>query len=233
MRRILENTTQPYLSILLQPAQRARFRYESEMQGKHGSIIGLIDRYDDDENKKDLTQKIGEKLRNKLFESKRPGRQKMYPTVQLHNFVGEAKIRCSLYQVGRPFKHYHTFFYPKRTEIMVSSKSKYRAVFDGLSITHTARKAIDIVIMQKLELEFLRKKGRKPGPGDRQKLLIEAKKEAALVDLNKVCLRFDAEIFVDEKWVPLGRPIYSKPIYSTSKKRCSFNKMLPFLGRQN
>lgn len=214
-----EIRTEPYLSIVLQPAQRARFRYESEMQGKHGSIMGIIDRYDDDDSKKDLTQKIREKLREKICKNKRTGRQKEYPTVQLHNFDGEARIRCSLYQVGRPFKHYHTFYYPDRSEVTVSNKHKHKyfAVFDGLSITHTAKRSIDAIMMQKQELAFQRKKGRKPSPGDKQKLLTEAKKEAALVDLNKVCLRFDAEQFVDGKWISIGQPIYSKPIYSTSK----------------
>jgi len=34
------NSPEPYLEIIIQPQSKFRFRYKSEMSGKHGSLLG-------------------------------------------------------------------------------------------------------------------------------------------------------------------------------------------------
>lgn len=71
----------PHLTIMEQPVDKFRFRYQSEMHGTHGSLMGVN------------TEKS----------------KKTFPTVKLHGFRGEAKIRCSLFQVdpNRRAAHSH------------------------------------------------------------------------------------------------------------------------------
>lgn len=70
----------PYLKITEQPIDKFRFRYKSEMHGTHGCLTGIS------------TNKI----------------KRTFPTVQLMNFIGDAIIRCSLYQVETLNKLHHS-----------------------------------------------------------------------------------------------------------------------------
>lgn len=73
---------QPYLQIIEQPIDTFRFRYKTEIKSErlgnhstHGSLTGINTGTGTKKNKR------------------------TYPTCQLMNFTGVAKIRCSLHQV--------------------------------------------------------------------------------------------------------------------------------------
>lgn len=63
-----------------QPVDKFRFRYQSEMHGTHGSLMGR------------RTEKS----------------KKVYPTVELRGYNGNAIIRCTLYQVDGAKRSAHS-----------------------------------------------------------------------------------------------------------------------------
>ncbi|KAE8751063.1 Relish, partial [Frankliniella occidentalis] len=173
------------LRIIEQPVPMFRFRYRSEMNGAHGSLLG---------------------------QSENPKR-KTYPTVELVNYDGEAIIRCSLYTATPPhIPHMHQLIAKPSNnreildhEVTVSDRNGYRAEFRGLGIVHMAKKNLTKELMRKKEKDLIEKLKRQknlPHFGDeRQQIALKemlpqleaaAKRDAETMDANKLRLCFEA-----------------------------------------
>lgn len=198
------NLSQPYLSITEQPVSKFRFRYMSEMHGTHGSLTG-----------------------QSTSRSK-----KTFPSVHLHNFCGEATIRCSLFQIPKfghdmATPHSHSLVIrsgndPKQDkkdphEVIVSPSHGYSAVFQAMGIIHTARKYIETELLRKLVLRTEFKLGRTLTMLEHERFKLKAKKDAADMNLNQVSLCFEAFERRNGEWIEMCRPIYSAPINNMSK----------------
>lgn len=190
-----------YLSIVEEPVNKFRFRYISEMHGTHGSLTGQS------------TSRT----------------KKSFPTVHLHNFGGEATIRCSLFQIqkfGHEMASPHSHSLVIRSgvedkkdphEIVVSPSNGYSAVFQGMGIIHTARKYIEHELLGKLVSRAEFKSNRSLTMLEMEKFKLKAKKEAGDMNLNQVSLCFEAFERRNGEWVELCRPVYSTPINNMSK----------------
>ncbi|KAG5891588.1 hypothetical protein JTB14_022253 [Gonioctena quinquepunctata] len=196
--------TQPRASLHLveQPTDRFRFRYKSEMAGTHGSLTGM---------------------------NSDKSRKQTYPTVELRNCTGTAIVRCSIYQtnaVGQDFMpHAHRLIMKKGKEeqddphdLVIGQEDGYRAVFHGMGIIHTAKKNIVQELMRKkiqLKKEFIaRSEGKSRELTTKEVVEIKglAESESKSINLNIVCLRFDAFIKQNGVLFPLCDPIYSHGI---------------------
>ncbi|KAL4708286.1 hypothetical protein ACJJTC_007692 [Scirpophaga incertulas] len=112
----------PYLRILVQPQQYFRFRYQSEMVGTHGCLLG--ETY---------------------------GKTKTHPTVELVNYTGRAVIRCRLAQDRSPKEHPHKLLEDEqdRDVSSVVPEQTYKVAFSGMGIIHTAKKDVPKLLYQK------------------------------------------------------------------------------------
>lgn len=188
----------PYLTMVEEPVEKFRFRYKSEMHGTHGSLSGRSS----------------------------SSTKKTFPTVQLNNFHGQATVRCTLSQLPsfrnpRPAPHSHSLVIrlgndDKKDphEIKVSQAQGYLAVFQGMGIIHTARKFIEDELFAKFlaRMEFERTQAI-----DKDALKCWAKREATEMNLNQVCLCFEAFEQNGNDWIRITDPIYSKPINNMSR----------------
>ncbi|KAF5293198.1 hypothetical protein FQA39_LY13666 [Lamprigera yunnana] len=194
----------PSLKILEQPVDRFRFRYKSEMSGTHGSLCGLTsDR----------------------------SRKQTYPCVQLLNYNEPAVIRCSLYQYGRENTAYSRQLHAHRLvkkqgaeeiddphEIVVNSDSGYIANFHSMGIIHTAKKFIIPELIRKntrlKKEEIARADGELRPLTKKEDIDIRslAEKESKCINLNVVCLRFDAYKVYNSVYYPLCEPVYTHAI---------------------
>uniref|UniRef100_A0A182QGU8 RHD domain-containing protein n=1 Tax=Anopheles farauti TaxID=69004 RepID=A0A182QGU8_9DIPT len=196
---------EPHLVILEQPVDKFRFRYQSEMHGTHGSLMGI------------RTEKS----------------KKTFPTVELRGYSGEAKVRCSLYQVD-PLKrapHSHHLVIKAGEQDMIDphdmdvgggavgdstsgSGSSYVACFQGMGIIHTAKKFIVEELYKKLCKHRLCELNREPTEREKEQMRKDAEQMARAMNLNQVCLCFQAyrvEVGTG-RWVPLCEPVYSNAI---------------------
>ncbi|XP_037036644.1 nuclear factor NF-kappa-B p110 subunit isoform X3 [Bradysia coprophila] len=183
----------PYIQITEQPIDKFRFRYKSEMHGTHGCLSGLS------------TNKV----------------KKTFPTAELKNFHGEAIIRCSLFQVDTLTKLHHSHSLVVRKDnddikdphdVEVSPSKGYTAVFVGMGIIHTAKRFIVEELHEKLVRRTTFEKGREITERENQQLLTRAENEAKNMNLNKVCLCFEAFYLIDDNWVSICEPALSNPI---------------------
>lgn len=192
---------EPCLTMTEEPVNKFRFRYISEMHGTHGSLTGPS------------TSRT----------------KKTFPSVHLHNFYGEATIRCSLFQIQKfshemPTPHSHSLVIRSGNEdkkdpheIIVSPAHGYTAVFQGMGIIHTARKYIEPELLSKLTSRAEFKLGRPLTALELEKFKLKAKKEAAEMNLNQVTLCFEAFERRNGEWFEICRPIFSVPINNMSK----------------
>lgn len=183
----------PYLTIIEEPVEKFRFRYKSEMHGTHGSLTGRTS----------------------------SGSKKTFPSVQLHNFVGQATIRCTLSQLPtnrkpNPAPHSHSLVVREGNqdkkdphELTVSQAQGYLAVFQSMGIIHTARKFIEAELFEKFRL--------RSDTVDKEIIKDWAKREASEMNLNQVCLCFEAFEKRGGEYIRISNPIYSKPINNMSK----------------
>lgn len=186
----LQSTAQ--LVIIEQPVEKFRFRYKSEMHGTHGSLMGI------------QTEKS----------------KKTFPTVELRGYNARAVIRCRLYQVEVPQPHSHRLVVRKGDEdindphdVSVSPEDGFRAVFQGMGIIHTAKKHIVEELIVKKEREKKFELGRQLTTREISQIKLNAEKEAKAMNLNQVCLGFQAfGIQNDGSWVKICEPVFSKPI---------------------
>ncbi|XP_066251722.1 nuclear factor NF-kappa-B p110 subunit isoform X1 [Euwallacea similis] len=193
----------PRLSIVEEPTNKFRFRYKSEMAGTHGSLCGMN----------------SDKARKQTF-----------PAVELHNFPGKAVIRCSIYQynVTDDFKpHPHRLIMKRGKEefddphdIVVSPNAEdgFIARFHSMGIIHTARKNIVGELVRKksqLKRELIATL-----EGNMRDLTIKeiteikglAEQESKSINLNIVCLRFDAFLIKNGIRNPICPPVFSHGI---------------------
>ncbi|XP_015591456.1 nuclear factor NF-kappa-B p100 subunit isoform X2 [Cephus cinctus] len=190
----------PQLRIVVQPVDKFRFRYRSEMMGTHGSLLGA---------------------------SSTSNRKKQAPSVELLNYPGRAVIRCTLVTSDQTQRIPHAHHLVRREdnndrddpyEIEVSQEKGYIASFQGMGIIHTAKKHIKDELITKMKLEALEKARRSNVDANltiREETQIKMDAEAAQknMNLNSVALRFEALYYgQNDVLVPLTKPVYSNPI---------------------
>ncbi|CAH1173836.1 unnamed protein product [Phaedon cochleariae] len=193
------------LEFIEQPTDRFRFRYKSEMAGTHGSLTGV---------------------------NSDKSRKQTYPTVEVRNCVGKVIVRCSIYQLATNpanqkdfMPHAHRLIMKKGKDelddphdIEIGPEEGYRAVFHGMGIIHTAKKNIVSELTRKksqLKKEFIaRTEGKIRELTTKELVEIKglAESESKSINLNIVCLRFDAFIKQNGILFPLCEPIYSHGI---------------------
>ncbi|XP_056647921.1 nuclear factor NF-kappa-B p105 subunit-like isoform X1 [Diorhabda sublineata] len=198
----MEQEQRASLHFIEQPTDRFRFRYKSEMAGTHGSLTGI---------------------------NSDKSRKPTYPTVEVKNCSGTVIVRCSIYQsnaVGKDFlPHAHRLIMKKGREehddphdITVWPENGYRAVFQGMGIIHTAKKNIVTELLRKkvqLKKEFIaRTEGKMRELTTKELAEIKglAESESKSINLNIVCLRFDAFIKDNGILYPICDPIFSHSI---------------------
>lgn len=183
---------EPYLEIVQEPQRKYRYRYKSEIKkGSHGSLNGRTPRSS--------------------------------PTVRLRNWNKKAVIRVTLCQVqvakldGERDPHFHSLLIRSLGtdkydphDFEVSPKNDYTAICQRMVIIHTGQNVAKKVLMEKLSYEY----GDQPLDADQKRALkIRIKRASTGINVNQVCLRFEA--FVCDE--PICRPVYSIPINNSSK----------------
>lgn len=161
--------------------------------------------------------------------------KKSFPSVRLHNFNGEALIRCSLFQMRTssqdvPVPHSHRLVVrcgnknkKDPHEMTVSQQHGYTANFQGMGIIHTARKYIEGELYDKLKDRAEFEYGRKITQKESDELQIKAKKYSTDMNLNQVSLCFEAYERVNGMWTHLCPPLFSAPINNLSMFHFYFN----------
>lgn len=182
----------PMLHITEQPVEKFRFRYKSEMHGTHGSLMG-----------------------NTSVKNKRT-----FPTVELRGYDKEAIIRCSLYQTDTLKRSQHSHRLVVRNgdtdrddphDVIVSPEKGYTAIYQGMGIIHTAKKYINEELIKKRILEKQVELGRGLSTREESKIKLLADQEARTMNLNQVCLCFQAYRVENNKWIKLCET-FSNPI---------------------
>lgn len=189
------------ISILVQPMEKFRFRYKSEMVGTHGSLLGVFN---------------GRK-RNK----------NNVPTVRLNNFLDKAIIRCTLVTIDEDFRIPHAHKLVRRIDsadvgephyIEVSPHNDFTAEFNGMGIIHTARKNVKDEIVRKLRDETLEERKRLNINAtlsfrDETQIKADAEQYQKSINLNSVVLCFQGFIKDEHNIMrPITAPVYSNPI---------------------
>lgn len=188
----------PHLVIHEQPVDKFRFRYKSEMHGTHGSLTGASS-----------------------------GKKKTFPAVELQGFVGAAIIRCSLHQTDdhRDRLHSHSLVVRRDNEdcrdphdVVVNTSVGFRAEFPGMGIIHTAKRFIvDELYDKLLERHQLINTMREATQLERERVRLRAETESKQMNLNQVCLCFEAFRQVNDQFERLCEPVYSRPINNMSE----------------
>jgi nuclear factor NF-kappa-B p105 subunit len=193
--------TAPHLKIIEQPIDRFRFRYKSEMTGTHGSLCGQnSDRV----------------------------RKQTYPTIELCNFNKRAIVRCSIYQHNTKEDHKpHAHRLIKKQgkgevddphDAFVSPEDGFVYTFHSMGIIHTAKKnLIPELVKKKTHLkkeEIARLEGKRRELTQKEEVEIKglAEAESKSINLNVVCLRFDAFYKSNGVLLPICPPVYSHTI---------------------
>ncbi|XP_008215383.1 nuclear factor NF-kappa-B p100 subunit isoform X1 [Nasonia vitripennis] len=197
---IPNNSTE--LKIVVQPVDKFRFRYKSEMMGTHGSLLG---------------------------EREETSHKKEVPTAQLINcHLPEAVIRCTLVTADEDRRFPHAHHLVKKDgnsdkddphDINVSRENNYTAMFCNMGIIHTAKKNIKEEIMRKRKIEVMEEKKRKnfenPVISTREDLemKMEAEKAQKWMNLNSVALCFQGFApGANDVLIPITEKVYSRPI---------------------
>uniref|UniRef100_A0A6P7GKC5 Nuclear factor NF-kappa-B p110 subunit n=1 Tax=Diabrotica virgifera virgifera TaxID=50390 RepID=A0A6P7GKC5_DIAVI len=208
----MEGPTTPSatLHFVEQPTDRFRFRYKSEMAGTHGSLTGI---------------------------NSDKSRKPTYPTVELRNCGNHDKvvIRCSIYQANANpkgfYPHAHRLMMKRGREefddphdVEVGHEDGFRAVFQGMGIIHTAkRNLVTELVRKKVQLQEEHVARTENRRGLTQKEVVEikglAESESKSINLNIVCLRFDAYIKKNGILFPLCEPIFSHSINNLINER--------------
>ncbi|KAH0954212.1 hypothetical protein HN011_000943 [Eciton burchellii] len=192
---------EPYINILVQPMEKFRFRYISEMVGTHGCLLGAL--------------------------AGRRRSKSNVPTAQLCNFSERAVIRCSLVTSDEDRRVPHAHRLVRRLgnndeddphDIEVSSQNDFTAEFNGMGIIHTAKRNVKDEIVRKLRVETLEDRKRSNIKAtlsirDEAEIKAHAEQYQKCINLNSVALCFQGFI-KDEYDVirPITVPVYSNPI---------------------
>ncbi|XP_018307507.1 nuclear factor NF-kappa-B p105 subunit isoform X1 [Mycetomoellerius zeteki] len=192
---------EPYISVLVQPMEKFRFRYKSEMVGTHGSLLGVYN---------------GRK-RNK----------NNVPTVKLHNYLDKAIIRCTLVTTDEDLRIPHAHRLVRRVDsadigdphyMEVSSQNDFTAEFVGMGIIHTARRHVKDEIVRKLREEALEERKRSNIDAtlnlrDDAQIKADAEQYQKTINLNSVSLCFQGFIKDEHNIMrPITAPVYSNSV---------------------
>ena len=189
------------IKIIVQPVEKFRFRYKSEMMGTHGSLLG---------------------------EREETSHKKEVPTVQLVNCpMKNAVIRCTLVTSDeeRRFPHAHHLVRKNGNtdqddphDIDVSDENDYVAMFCNMGIIHTAKKNIKEEILRKRKVEIIEEKKRNNKPTtittkEDMEMIMEAEKAQKWMNLNSVALCFQGFCYGENGMLyPITDKIYSRSI---------------------
>lgn len=177
-----------------------RFRYQSEMHGTHGSLMG--------------------QSYEKLSKTK-----KSFPSVVLRNYSGsDAFIRCTLFQVEResqPLRrpHSHKLVIKRQGSEeqcdphLLQASHGQPVIFQGMGIIHTAKKDIINELVPKMRRLQEYETQRDLTQMELERIKKRAAEEAKTMNLNQACLCFQAfGVNNSGVWGELCKPVYSQPI---------------------
>lgn len=160
------------------------------------------------------------------------GKKKTFPAVHLHGYDGVAYIYCSLHQTGEVRERLHSHSLVVRREnadcrdphdVQVGPEHGFRAEFPGMGIIHTAKKFIIDELNEKLlERHQLLHDQRELTELERERLRLQAEHESKQMNLNQVCLCFEAFRLVrqpdgGQQYEALCEPVYSRSINNMSE----------------
>lgn len=186
-----------YLEITVQPIDQFHFRYEKEMNERHGTLTG---------HRKGTYPTVCVRNFN--------GEALILCTLYQMPKSNEIPFPHSHLLIGRHDAEYKT----KLHTAAVSQVNGYQAKFDGMIIMNTKREFIEDKLFEKLAVKTEFECGEKLTPAQNDALRAEAKKRAKSgVDLNRALLCFEAYISIDGRWKPLCRPVFSTTINEKSK----------------
>lgn len=185
---------EPYLEIIEQP-DKYHFRFDTELDGKHGILLG----------------------------ERKLSTRKTFPTARLHNFMGEALIRCSLYQVETPMFHPHTLYLrskeltdPNGVTSKVPMNGNYTAIFEGMGIVAIKKPDLEKELLRKLIADGEFNHNRNLTFFEIKVLKSKANSNIGSVDINQARLCFDAYQSIAGKWTPICQSVFSTPIGNKS-----------------
>ncbi|XP_065579089.1 transcription factor p65-like [Artemia franciscana] len=198
----MNSEKKPFLTIDVQPQNRFRFRYGSEMKGTHGCLLGTVD-----------------------------AGSRNFPKVKLNGFDGhEAIIRVSLAtNDDNPFPHPHSLAAEKGhgqcvdfIDVAVNAASGYIASFQGIAIIHCGKKQVrDVVLNRLVKMKLQAKRlgefhnGNQLAEEEMAEIENFVRKKISKIDPHSVKLRFEALLYDDAgQLYPLSEPVYSKPIFN-------------------
>ncbi|TRY90545.1 hypothetical protein DNTS_002667 [Danionella cerebrum] len=196
-----ETVEGPYLQIMEEPKQRGfRFRYECEGPS-HGGLPGATSE------------------RNR----------RTYPTVELVNYVGQARIEVQLVtHTDPPRVHAHSLVGRHCNENGICTldvgPTDLTAQFSNLGILHVTKRGVFEVLSKRLREEKRRMKepGYKLSDGEQQVILQEAKELSKSMDLNIVRLKFTAYLQDSNgSFTRALKPVVSNPIYDSKSPNAS------------
>ncbi|XP_014468194.1 PREDICTED: nuclear factor NF-kappa-B p100 subunit isoform X2 [Dinoponera quadriceps] len=191
---------EPYIEILVQPVEKFRFRYKSEMVATHGTLLGVPNGN---------------------------SRKKSAPTVKLHNFPDKAIIRCTLVTSDDELRIPHAHRLVRRDDVLtdqdephdieVSSQNNFTATFTSMGIIHTARKYIKDELVKKMRNKLLEERRRANINAISIRDDAEIKSNAEIyqksMNLNSVTLCFQAYIPDPHNVIRfITASVYSNPI---------------------
>lgn len=160
----------PFLQIVEQPRKEFRFRYKTEVKATYGTLHG-----------------------------ESSSSEKTFPTVQLCNYDGEVIIRCSLFQVDTlsPLLHPHKLITRPNGKFCIDPhilrvSNGMLAVFRGISISHTPKKEIAEVYLEKRLVSLRLELGHDLNELEKTELGKSVERDLKEINLNKVCLGFEA-----------------------------------------
>lgn len=167
----IDHFQEAMLVIEKQPVEEFRFRYTTEMNGTHGSLMSRQHRNEDKE-------------------------KKSYPKVTLKGYPGVAVIRCTLYQenLEDPSPHSHSLVRRSKNGedlidphyFEVGHNDAYTLSCQGMGIIHTSKKDIGKALRAKLEALWQKKEHAELGPEKRKEFKEKAEREEKNMNLNKV-----------------------------------------------
>nr|CAI5818490.1 unnamed protein product [Callosobruchus analis] len=150
------SVTKPSLKLLVQPTDKFRFRYISEMAGTHGSLTGV--RSDKSRNQTHPTVQTPLSYDIvKIFILVSNNQHLIFVHFSVTELFRTAIVRCSIYQVREkgkdlkphPYPHPHRLIMKRGREeqddphdIEVGPAENFTAVFPAMGIIHTAKKNI-------------------------------------------------------------------------------------------
>ncbi|XP_011495644.1 PREDICTED: nuclear factor NF-kappa-B p110 subunit [Ceratosolen solmsi marchali] len=190
------------LRILIQPVEKFRFRYKSEMSGNYSTLLG---------------------------EREKTNYKKQVPTIQLVNCPFKiAVIRCTLVTADEENRFPHAHHLVRKNgntdtddphDIEVSSENNFIAKFYNMGIIHTAKKHVRDEIVRRKRIELLGEKEKVQfgnatiSTREDIQIKLEAERIQMRMNLNTVALCFQGFFYGENNVLhPFTEKVYSHPI---------------------